>query len=384
MALRNVAIAGIYASKQARILDMTPMDLILECVKGALDDAGLAPADVDGLAVEWPGPGGEIGDPASWASQLGVELKWVGDSIFLTAGIRGLIQGAAAIAAGQCETVVIGGGLAGGPEQRRMRNVMPPDRPFFDRYGGFVAAGFALIAQRHMHEFGTTREQIAQVAATIRNNGHVNPEAVMFGKGPYTVEDILSSRPIASPLHLLDICLVAQGGAAIVLTTHERARDLRQPPVSILGAGQDIFGALYLQAPTYRADGLIGRGASARALGMAGVGIEDIDVFNLYDATSFEVIRQLEMLGLCGIGEGGPFVESGAIAPGGRHPVNLDGGCLSYAWNGVQQMTLKIIESVRQLRGQAGARQIADAQLALSAIGGPGAQKFEVCVLGRS
>lgn len=382
MKQHGIAIAGIYASKQARVLTATPMELVRECLLGAIADAGLTPADVDGLAVEWPGPGAEAGDPASWAIQFGTRFSWVGDSIFLTAGVRGLIQAAAAIATGQCKVAVIGGGIAGGRGGGRMQRVSPPNREFYDPFGAYVAPSFAMIAQRHMYEFGTTERQMAHVAATIRNHGHVNPEAVMFGKGPYTVEDVLASRPIASPLRLLDICLVAQGGAAIVLTSLDRARDLPHKPVTLLGASQDIYGPLYQQAPTWRDDGDIGTGAARRALAQAGARVEDIDVFNLYDATSFEIIRQVEMLGLCKVGEGGPFVESGAIDADGRYPVNLDGGCLSYAWNGMQQMTLKIIESVRQLRGDAGARQQEGAQLAISAVGGPGAQKYEACVLG--
>lgn len=385
MSLQNVAIVGIYASQQARRLDVEPTDLVLECVAGALVDAGLTPRDVDGAAIEWPGPGQAPGSPSSWAVQLGVRLGWVGDSIYQTAGIRGLIQAASAVATGQCETVVIGGGMAGSADRRRFATVGGSQSlEFFDTWGGYVAPSFAMVAQRHMHDYGTTPEQLAQVAATIRNHGHVNPEAVMYGRGPYSVADVLASPPIASPLHLLDICLVAQGGAAIVLTTLERARDLRRTPVTILGAAQEIRGGLYVQAPTYRDDGDIGALAAQRALGMAGVGLDDIHVFNLYDPTSFEVIRQLETLGFCKVGEGGPFVSGGAIAADGRYPLNLDGGCLSYAWNGLQQMTLKVIESVRQLRGEAGCRQTPGARLALSAVGGPGAQKYEICVLGRT
>jgi len=193
----------------------------------------------------------------------------------------------------------------------------------------------------------------------------------------------LASPLIATPLHRLEVCLVAQGGAALVVTTLERARDLRQVPIAVLGAAQDIYGAMYTDPPLYRKDGKIGAAATARSLAMAGVGVDDLDVINFYDPTAFEVIRQCEMAGLCKEGEGGAFVESGAIGKDGRYPVNLDGGCLSYSWNGTQQMTLKIIESVRQLRGQAGYRQVDGAELALTAIGGPGAQKYEVCVLGR-
>ena len=384
MELKDVAIVGVYASQQARLIDRAPMDLIQECVLGAIADAGLAPEDVDGLAIDWPGPGQAPGDPASWGAQFGIDLAWVGDSIYNSAGPRGLIQAAAAVATGQCATAVIGGGMCGQADKRKFATVgAGTTREFFDPLGAFVAPSFALIAQRHMHEFGTTAEQIALVAATIRNHGHVNPEAVMFGRGPYTVDDILASPLIATPLHRLEVCLVAQGGAALVVTTLERARDLRQVPIAVLGAAQDIYGAMYTDPPLYRKDGKIGAAATARSLGMAGVGVDDLDVINFYDPTAFEVIRQCEMAGLCKEGEGGAFVESGAIGKDGRYPVNLDGGCLSYSWNGTQQMTLKIIESVRQLRGQAGYRQVDGAELALTAIGGPGAQKYEVCVLGR-
>jgi acetyl-CoA acetyltransferase len=242
---------------------------------------------------------------------------------------------------------------------------------------------FANIAQRHMAEFGTSPEQLATVAATIRNHGSANPAAVMYGRGPYTVDDILASPMVASPLHLLDVCLVAQGGAAVVITTAERARDLRHPPVAILGASSEMRQGQWSGLPRYEDVRGVGADAVERAFGMAALKPSDVDLFNLYDPTSFEVIRQFELLGLCGEGEGGAFVEDGTLDRTGACPTNLDGGLLSYTWNIVQQMTLKIVESVIQLRGDAGGRQLGRVEVALATNSGSAAQHFEAALLGR-
>jgi len=240
---------------------------------------------------------------------------------------------------------------------------------------------FAMIAQRHMAQFGTTAEQIASVSAAIRNQGNSNPEAIMFGKGTYTVEDILASPMVASPLHRLDTCLVGEGGAAFVVTTVERARDLRHSPVLVLGGGMEFAGAPYANAPTYREVGQLGRTAADRAFELAGIGVHDVDVFCLYDPNSFEIIRQMEVLGLCDEGEGGPFVTHGELSPTGQHPVNPDGGCLSYAWNGTQQLSLKVVEAVRQLRGAA-VHQVTGAETAAVSNAGSGAAHYELAILG--
>jgi acetyl-CoA acetyltransferase len=254
---------------------------------------------------------------------------------------------------------------------------------FTDVWGSYVVAQFALVAARHMHEFGTTSRQLAEVAATIRNNGTTNPEAMMYGRGPYTAEDVLASRIVATPFHLLDCCIVGEGGAAIVVTTQERARDLPHPPVAVLGGAMEYHQAAYANPALYREVGQIGRRAAARSYAMAGVTPGDVDVFCLYDPNSFEVIRQLEALGLCAEGEGGPLAAGGAIAVDGKHPVNPDGGCLAYAWNGTQQMTLKVTEAVRQLRRTA-VHQVDGAELAVVGTAGSGAQHYEAAVLGRS
>jgi len=298
-----------------------------------------------------------------------------------TSGSRGILKAAAAIDAGLCDVAVLGGGMAG--SFRAGGSVGPGVQPleFTDVWGAYVMPLFALIAARHMHEFGTTAEQLAIAAATIRNNGHVNPEAMMYDKGPYTADDVLASPMLASPLHRLMMCLSGEGGAALVLTSVERAKDLPHMPVRVLGGGMDFAGAPYVSPPQYREVGRLGELAARQAFSMAGVEVTDVDVFNFYDPNSFEIIRQVETMGLCAEGEGGSFVADGNIALDGRYPVNPDGGCLSYAWNGTQQMTLKAVECVRQLRGTA-VNQIPNARLAVSANAGSAAGHYEIAILG--
>jgi acetyl-CoA acetyltransferase len=302
-------------------------------------------------------------------------------------------QAAAAIAAGLCEVAVVGGGVrsqspvvvgeAEGMHIRAGGVVGPGDALEFSTvWGAYVIPMFALPAQRHLHEFGTRPEQLAEVAAAIRNHGHDNPEAMMCGRGPYTAQDVLDSPMIASPLHLLDCCLVGEGGAAIVLTTAPRAADLDGVAIEVLGAGMQVHRPAYAYPPLLREVGMLGAEAARRAFGRAGISPGDVDVFNLYDPTSFEVIRQFEALGLCAQGEGGSFIEGGALDVDGAAPTNLDGGCLAYAWNGTQQMTLKVVESVRQLRGTA-VHQVDNPEVAVASGAGSGASHLELLVLGR-
>lgn len=377
---RRPVVVGVHATEQALSLPhRDAMDLALEAVTGALADAGLRPSDVDGAQVDWPGPGGVPGEGSSWARLLG-DLRWTSDAMLDNAGSRGLLKAAAAVSAGLADTVVVGGCRLVSRGTGPVGAGVPVE--FADVWGSYVVAQFALVAARHMHQFGTTPRQLAEVAATIRNNGSTNPEAMMYGRGPYTVEDVLASRLVATPFHLLDCCIVGEGGGAFVVTTAERARDLPRTPVAILGGGMEYHQAAYANPALYREVGMIGRDAAARAFGTAGVGPAEVDVFSLYDPNSFEVIRQLEALGVCAEGEGGPLVETGAIAVGGKYPVNPDGGCLSYAWNGTQQMTLKVVEAVRQLRGTA-VHQVAGAEVAVVGNAGSGAQHYEMSVLGR-
>jgi acetyl-CoA acetyltransferase len=188
---------------------------------------------------------------------------------------------------------------------------------------------------------------------------------------------------IASPFHRLDCCLVNEGACALVITTIERARDLAHAPALILGGGMEFMTGNYFNPALYRDMRNLGKRAAQRSFAQAGVGIDDIDVFSIYDPCSFEVLRQFEMLGLCGEGEGGEFVQGGRLDIGGQCPTNLDGGMLSASWVGSAQLTMKVIESVRQLRGGCGDRQVRDAELALTTNAGSGTSHIEMMIMGR-
>ncbi|MCW2620964.1 MAG: hypothetical protein JWL64_566 [Frankiales bacterium] len=385
MQLREVAVVGVHATEQAwRLAGRTPFDLTREALDGALADAGLSRSDVDGMAVDWPGPGGLVDEAASWARVLGHDLSWTSDGMLDRAGTRGVMKAAAAVATGLCDVAVVGGGQCGGRSAGTPIGVSGAGGlEFSDAWGAYVLPHFALVAARHMYEFGTTPHQLATAAATIRNLGYTNPEAVMHGKAALTAQDVLASRMVASPFHLLDCCIAAEGGGAVVLTTLERARDLPHPPVELLGGAMQFHGAPYANPAVYREIRTLGVDAARRAFAMAGVTPADIDVAAVYDANSFEVLRQLEIIGVCAEGEGGPYVEQVGIGLDSPLPVNPDGGCLSYAWNGIHQQTLKVVEAVRQLRGTA-VHQVPGVELALAGNAGTGAGHLELAIFGRS
>jgi acetyl-CoA acetyltransferase len=381
---RAATIVGVCQTKQARTLPgRTSQDLVIEAVKGAIADAGLAPRDVDGAAIDWPGPGGAPRDAENWAMYLRQPLSWVDSHHLDTAGVRGVLKAAAAVEAGLCEVAVVGSGRAGPFSTDGTSPGANMNMEFVEPYGSSVIAQFALVATRHMHEFGTTQEQIAAVSAAIRNHGRANPEAVMHDAAPVTVADVLASPIIATPFHRLDCCLMNEGACALVVTTAERARDLPSHPVRVLGGAMEFWRGNYANPPLYAQMRHLGRQAAARALGQAGVRAQDIDVYSLYDPVSFEVIRQFEMLGLCDEGEGGAFCGEGRLDVDGDCPTNLDGGMLAGSWTGTGQLTLKVIEGVRQLRRVNGMRQVPDAELALVSNAGSGAQHIELLVLGR-
>jgi acetyl-CoA acetyltransferase len=239
-----------------------------------------------------------------------------------------------------------------------VREVNPfetPFRPFLP------PTAYALAASRHMHEFGTTREQLAEVAVAARQWALLNPAA--WEKKPLTVAEVLGARMISYPFTVRDICLVTDGGGAIVLTTPARAKGLKKPPVYVLGCGSAITHASISSMPDLTVTGAAESGRQAYA--MAGLKAADIDVVELYDAFTINPILFLEDLGFCPKGEGGRFVEGGRIAPGGRLPVNTNGGGLSYCHPGMYGLFL-LIEAVRQLRGECAARQVPGAETAIA------------------
>lgn len=381
--LHRVAIAGVAATEMARQLDTTSAEISLRAAWAALDDAGLTVADVDGVAARWPGPGGTVFQPGSadWAEVFDRPLRWVCDTY--PQGVPGALDAAAAVAAGLCETAVVFGGQAGVMGGANVADYTRPDNEFIACWGSLTAAQFALVAQVYRHRFAPDPERIAAIAAAIRNAGSANPAAVMAGRGPYTAADVLASPMVAEPFRLLDLCLATEGAAAMVITTAERARDLPQPPVAILGGGAEWHRQQYVNPPRYDEVWSLGADAARRAFDLAELEPQDVDVFELYDINTYEVVRQFEMLGLCAEGEGADYLSEAGIGIDGRHPLNTDGGLLSYSHIGWGGPTLKIVEAVRQLRGTADVGQVSDAEVALVTGAGSGAQYHNVMILGR-
>ena len=380
--LSDPVIVGVHLTQQARTLpNRTSQELLIEAVKGALDDAGVDRREIDGVALEWPGPGGAPGDSASWAPYFNGRLGWVESHFMDTAGVRGVLKAGAALSAGLCKFAVLGSGRAGPFNATGSAVGSGMGLEWADPYGVSTMAHFAILARRHMHEFGTTPEHLAHVSAVIRNHGRCNPEAVLFGGDEITAADVLASPMIADPLHRLDCCLVNEGAHAIVMTTVERAHDLKHRGARVGGGAMEFPQGNYVNPPLYRDLRTLGERAVSESFAKVGLTVADVDVFCLYDPCSFEVLRQLEMLGLCAEGEGGDFASGDRLTLGGSCPTNLDGGMMAGSWTGTSQLTAKVIEGVRQLRGGLGDRQVRGAEVALVTNAGSGAHHIETLIL---
>jgi acetyl-CoA acetyltransferase len=378
----DVAITGVFNTEQARVLEgEDSMSISFKGALGALDDAGLAIRDVDGIVGQFA---------TDFAYQARLSPVWISSS---WQGIPAVLQAATAIAAGLATRVLVIGGAAGVYTERV--STAPWTRPsseFVAPFGMFTAAEFALVARRHMHMYGTKPDALAAVAAVIRNNGHVNPEAIYHGRGPFTPQDVLESRMVADPFHLLDCATASEGGCGIVLTRADLASDAPNAPVFVLGGNGDSGGTAYRNPPTWElggnrrpdlVNGTVGRRAAEQAFATAGLQPGDVDVCEFYDPFSFEIIRQFEAFGFCGEGEGGDFVMGGTIEPDGRFPVTTDGGVMSYSHAGAScQMLQRVIRSVEQLRGTCVSTQIPGAEVAMCSNGGSGALFNDVMLLG--
>jgi acetyl-CoA acetyltransferase len=259
-----------------------------------------------------------------------------------------------------------------------LKAVDPTWGSFEAPYGNSLVGSYAMAAQRHMHEYGTTPEQLAAVAVGVREFAAYNPNAMY--REPLTIADVLESRLIADPLHKLDCCVISDGGGALLMTTEERARDLRQPPVYVLGtaAGQTHWNIS--QMPDFTS--LAAAPAGAAAYSQAGILPEDVDMVMFYDSFTITCVLLLEALGFCKRGEGGPLVADGNLRMGGRLPMNTDGGGLSACHPGMRGLFL-LAEAVRQLRGDAGEVQVPDCEIAVAAGSGGWLSTMGVTVLGR-
>jgi acetyl-CoA acetyltransferase len=363
MSLRGrIALAGVHEHPTRWAPDKSESQIMAESARGALEDCGLSLRDVDGLfaAGMSMGPMGVI----SLAEYLNLKPSYVdGTNIGGSSFVAHVNHAAAAIAAGQCEVALI---LYGSTAASNAMAIGTGGRAGGDASAGFVSpyglttvGGYAMVAQRHIHEYGTTSQQLAEIAVTMRRHASLNPHAKM--RAPISVDDVLSSRIISHPLHLLDCCIISDGGGAIVVTSAERARDLAKPPVYLLGSGEAVW-----HQETGAPDLLTvaARQSSERAFRGAGVTHDDVDFCTIYDSFTITVLVTLENLGFCKPGEGGGFVEGGRIGLGGALPLNPDGGGLSSNHPGMRGIFL-VIEAVKQLRGECGERQVQGARVGL-------------------
>src|SRR5262247_3161804 len=356
----SAAIVGVAESDLGQVADgMSVIDLMAQGSKRALEDCGLGLKDVDGLFCATAQSRLSV---LAFAEYLGIDPPFLGSTIVGGSSFEYHVAHAmAAIEQGLCNVAVIAYGSTQrtvGRKQASQREVNPYETPFKPF---LPASAYALAASRHMHEFGTTREQLAAVAVAAREWALLNP--VAWEKKPLTIEGVLSSRMVSYPFTVRDCCLVTDGGGAIVVTSAERARSLKKPPAYVLGCGQSVTHARISSMPDLTVTGAVAAGKAAYA--MAKLGPADIDAVELYDAFTINTILFLEDLGFCKKGEGGAFVEGGRIAPKGSLAVNTNGGGLSYCHPGMYGLFL-LIEAVRQLRGECRARQVKNCEVALA------------------
>lgn len=361
--MTRAAIVGV-AESELGVTGRSVLQLQAQAIVGALEDAGLGLRDVDGLFTN----GVSRFSAAQVAEYLGIRPAWTDTTMAGGASYEIFVAHAAeAVRAGLCRVALISyASNQRSARSRRLGGVLEAETPeaqFEAPYGALHPISFyAMAAQRHMHEFGTTREQLAEVAIAAREWARLNPRAYRYGAGPLTLEAVLASPMVSSPLRVADCCLVTDGGGAVVLTSEARAQDLRKRPVLVLGHGEATTHLGMSQVPDLTLTGAAESGR--RAFAMAGLGPGDMDVVELYDSFTITVILSLEALGFCGRGEGGPFVMGGRIRPGGALPLDTSGGGLSYCHPGMFGIFL-VIEAVRQLRGECGARQVPGARTAL-------------------
>jgi len=366
---RGAAIVGIHEHITRYAPDKSELQLQGESIIKALDDAGLTKKDVDGLltaSMSIRNSGLALADYLDMSPKM-VDNTTVGGGSFefhLSHALNAIVSGRINCAVITYSTLAKSGGVSvgtGGVSRFGHPQLDPSPDSFEELYGLTTVGLYAMIAQRHMHLYGTTSEQLAEVAVTMRKHAGMNPEALF--RNPITVEDVVRSRVISSPLHLMDCCVITDGGGAVVVASPELAKNCRHKPVWVLGAGEAVAhqGAgkrdlMYIAA----------KQSHEPAFAMAGVTHKDIDMAMIYDSFTITVIETLEDLGFCEKGEGGQFVSNGRIQLGGELPINTDGGGLSSNHPGMRGLFL-LLEATRQLRHQfeGTPRQVPDCKIAL-------------------
>ena len=371
-------IAGVSELKSTRRTEgATTLDYIMDAVIQAVDDAGLDKDAVDGLLV-----GPQVGEtpqhvPATVAEYLGMQPRMANVVDLGGASGAGMVwRAAAAIQAGMCEAVVCVLANVREAELPRSPN-RNPIREFDVPFGASGAnLSYALPMQRHMSEFGSTPRQFARIASIARQNAQLNPNAIFYGQ-PASIEDVLASPIIASPLHLFEIVMPVAGGAAVVVTSAKRARSLKHPPVHLLGAGEKVTHRAISQAPSLTSGPL--KPAMLQALTRAGVNAADMSLLSLYDCYTIMVALTLEDAGLCATGKFGLWMDDHSFGHDGDFPMNTHGGQLGCGQADLAGGMAHVVEAVKQLRHKAGPRQISNARTAL--VTGNGATVSEATAL---
>ncbi len=380
----STAIVGVGLAGCGEAPGFGEIEILALAARAAVKDAGLSFSDIDGLCTANLSAAML---PLNVVEYLGIRPSFIeGTNIGGSAFVAHLQPAMLALTAGICNAVLVCYGSTqrtaafGRKERTAARNLLDP-APFDAPYEPFnPPSGYALIAARHMHEFGTTRRHLAEVAVAARRWAQLNPDA--FARSPLTIEDVLGARMVSDPFTVHDCCLVTDGAGAFVMMRSDAAKDRPQQPVYVLGHGT----AAWHRTASGMNDLTVtpARDSGQRAYAMAGLQPADIDLLQLYDAFTINPILFLEDLGFCAKGEGGPFVEGGTIGPGGRLPVNTNGGGLSCVQPNMYGV-FAMIEAVLQLRRICGARQVSGATAALvNGNGGNAASSQSTAILGTS
>ncbi|MEL7559280.1 thiolase [Stutzerimonas chloritidismutans] len=354
----KTAIVGIGSAGIGAAPGFSAIELLGQASLAAIADAGLSLGDIDGI---FAATSSHAFPTLSVAEYLGIRPSFFdGTNVGGSSFEMHLLQATLALEAGLCNAALICYGSNQRTAGGRLVSMSEPqwhETPYKPRH---PITAYALAASRYMHQYGVTREDLAEVAVAARGWANLNPEA--FAQGPLSIEDVLSSRMISDPLSAADCCLVTDGGGACVMVRADRARDLPQSPVYFMGAAGAQWHRSIVAMPDLTVTAASESGP--RAMAAANVAHADIDLVMLYDAFTLNTLLFLEDLGFCPKGEAGQFVRGGRIAPGGELAVNTNGGGLSCVHPGMYGMFL-IIEAVRQIRRQAGARQLDKADIAL-------------------
>lgn len=361
----QAVISGVYSTRVGELCDSTCMSLHTEATQGALQDAGLKKEDIDGVLCAYSFVEPHLMLSSVFCEYFGLRPRF--NSAIEAGGATGavqIMQAASLVRSGMCRHVLCVTGdnrLTGMTRDRTVAALAGVGHTQFEQpYGISMPAAYALVAQRYMYEYGTTSEHLAAIAVSHRNHATRHPDA--HYRKPITIKDVLDSRMIASPLHILDCCPISDGGAAVIVSDGNASADLRKPPVAILGTGQGHTHEHIIEAPSLTDFGC--KQSSRQAFEEAGIGPANIDVAEIYDSFTITLLVELESIGFFERGEAGPAALRGDLTFGGKLPCNTHGGLLSYGHSGAAGGAFQIVEAVHQLRGEAKDRQVSDVRVA--------------------